>query len=334
VLPEEYAPDLTIRQRLTLVNEYLALAWSGPLAAASFVIKQFRRRAGSKPIPPQALDGVLNEVEHDRHLSQLALVGVRIDEAGVPYLFGCGVEQGVVANSGSRYFCEASVHELFRATLTGSIELFNDGNDQLRGICAATALANTVLAHGLDINKQIQTRSANSMLALLGGGYETVMVENGRLRKLPLFVALWRANLEEERTQVEAPTIVIKRDYAGSTLLLRWSWTTKEGRRIVLPPAQQQCLSIAGADGTPVPLHAEQRKWPGFRCDIESHAILVHGAPGVGGVGTLTHRCASDLDRDIRFTETPGVLSTSARLSLNAPPRILQAVNSLRKPRA
>jgi len=330
VLPDEYSADLLIRQRVTLVNDYLALAWSGPLPAAQFVIKQLRRGAAGKPMTQHAIDHFLDGVEHDRHLSQLAIVGVRIDEAGTAHLFGRSVEQGEIAGSGSRYFCEASALELFRATMKGSVEMFNDGNDLLRGICAATSIANTLLAHELDINRQIEAHAANPMLALQGGGYETVIPENGRLRKLPLFIALWRANLDDQRTQVEAPTILIKRDYAGSTLLLRWSWTTKQGRRIVLPRAQQQCLSISGADDSPVPLHAEPRKWPGFRADLECHTILVNGAAGVGGVGTLTHRCASDLDRDIRFTETPGVLSTGARLSLNGPPRIVQAVNQLR----
>jgi hypothetical protein len=61
--------------------------------------------------------------------------------------------------------------------------------------------------------------------------------------------------------------------------------------------------------------------------------MLVYGAPGVGGIGTLTHRCPSELDRDVRFTETAGQLSTSARLSLNAQARIVQAVSQLRAAR-
>ena len=333
VLPEEYGPELAIRQRVTLINDHLALAWSGPLPAASFVLKQLRRRADGKGIAQSALDALLNEVDHDRHLSQLALVGVRLDESGVAHLFGRGVEQGEIGRSASRYFCEASAHDQFRSAMSTSVEVFSDGNPVLRGICAASALANVFLANNIDINKQIQSHAANPMLALYGGGYETVLVEDGRLKKMPTFVAFWRARLEAHRIQVEPPTIVIKREYAGRTLLLRWGWATKEGRHLNLPLKQQQCLAIGGADETAVPLYLDQRRWPRFRADTECHAVLVLGG-GVGGVGTLTHRCASELDRDIRFGEPAGHLATRARLSMNAPLRIFESVERLRSAQA
>ena len=329
VLPAEYGPELAIRQRVALINDHLALAWSGPLPAASFVLKQLRRRADGKGIAQSALDALLNEVDRDRHLSQLALVGLRLDESGVPHLFGRGVEQGEIGRPAARYFCEASAHEQFRSAMSTSVEMFSDANEVVRGICAASALANVFLSRDLDINQQIQAHAANPMLALYGGGYETVVVERGRLRKTPTFVAFWRARVDAQRTEVEAPTIVIKREYAGRTLLLRWGWVTKEGRHLNLPLKQQQCLAIGGADETSVPLYLDQRRWPGFRSDTECHAVLVVG-DRVGGVGTLTHRCATELDRDIRFGEQPGQLATRARLSMNAPLRIFESINRLR----
>jgi hypothetical protein len=329
LLPEEYGPQLVIRQRLSLISDHLALAWSGPLPAASFVLKQLRRRAAAGAMSQAALDELLAEVDRDRHLSQLALIGLRLDKSGEPHMFGHGVERGEVGTPASAYFCEASAHGLFRAAMAGSIELFNDGNDLLRGMCAANAIANIFLAHTLDINKQIETRSANAMLALHSGGYETVVLDNGRLRKTPLFFALWRARNDGVRTQVEAPTIVVKRAYVGHTLLLRWSWTKRQGRRILLPLTQQQCLAVVGADYNALPLRLQQQHWPAFRSDTECHGILLFGGPGGGGMGTLTHRCPSELERDIRFDERPGLLATRARLSTNAPVRIFEAVSRL-----
>src|SRR5262245_40364290 len=109
--PPRPRSEFRIRQRLTLVNDYLAVAWSGPLPAPTLVIKQLRKLAADKPIPANLLESFVKSVQQDRHLSQLALIGIRVETADRAVLFGWGVQRGELTERRWQYLCEPSGHD-------------------------------------------------------------------------------------------------------------------------------------------------------------------------------------------------------------------------------
>jgi hypothetical protein len=324
------APELRIRQRLTLVNDYLAVAWSGPLPAATFVIKQLRKLAGDTPIAANVLESFLKSVQQDRHLSQLSLVGIRVETAERAVLFGWGVQRGELTERRWHYLCEPSSHEYFRLAATQFVELLSNGNSLLRSISIANALASAFLVREEGIDRQIKTRASNPLLVLQAGGYETAVLYDGRLRKVPALFNFWHARLESTWTGVDAPTLVIKRDYAEGRLLLRWGWAKSAGKQIILPLEQQQCVVVAEADDFTTPQDLESKQWPSFHSDIECHEIFVTDSDSGLRISTLTHQCTSELDRDIRFADQPHRASTRGRLAATTASKIIAAANRLR----
>jgi hypothetical protein len=324
------APEVRIRQRLTLVNDYLAVAWSGPLPAATFVIKQLRKLAGDQPIPSNVLESFLKSVQQDRHLSQLSLIGIRVETAERAVLFGWGVQRGELTERRWHYLCEPSGHDYFRLAATQFVELLSNGDSLLRSISIANAIASAFLVREDGINEQIRARASDPLLVLQGGGYETVVLHNGRLRKVPALFNFWHARLEEKWTGVDAPTLVIKRDYADGKLLLRWGWAKSAGKQIILPLKQQQCVVVAEADDFTTPEDLDRKQWPSFHSDIECHEIFVSDFEDGLRISTLTHQCTTELDRDIRFAEQPERASTRGRLAAATPSKIIAAANRLR----
>jgi len=324
------APEFRIRQRLTLINDYLAVAWSGPLPAATFVIKQLRKLAGDTPISANVLESFLKSVQQDRHLSQLALIGIRVETAERAVLFGWGVQRGELTERRWRYLCEPSAHEYFRLAASQFVELLSNGDALLRSISIANALASAFLVREDGIDQQIRTRASNPLLVLQGGGYETAVLHNGRLRKVPAVFNFWHARLEDKWTGVDAPTLVIKRDYADGRLLLRWGWAKPFGKQIILPLDQQQCMVVSEADDFTTPQDLESKHWPSFHSDIECHEIFVTDSDSGLRISTLTHQCTTELDRDIRFAEQPDGAWTRGRLATATPRKIIAAANRLR----
>jgi hypothetical protein len=311
--------EFRIRQRLTLVNDYLAVAWSGPLPAATFVIKQLRKLAADKPIPANLLESFVKSVQQDRHLSQLSLVGIRVETADRAVLFGWGVQRGELTERRWQYLCEPSAHDYFRLAATQFVELLSNGDALLRSISIANALASAFLVRQDGVDQQIRSGETNPLLVL----------HNGRLRKVPTLFNFWHARLEDKWTGVDAPTLVIKRDYIDGKLLLRWGWAKPFGKQIILPVQQQQCLVISEADDFTDPEGLESTRWPSFHSDIECHEIFVTDAEGLR-ISTLTHQCTSELDRDIRFAEQPDGAWTRGRLAMATPSKIIAAANRLR----
>lgn len=329
--PPQSTSQLRIRQRLTLLNDYLAVAWSGPLPAATFVIKQLRKLAGDKPIPPNLLESFLKSVQQDRHLSQLALVGIRVETAERAVLFGWGVQRGELTEQRWRYLCEPTGHDYFRLAASQFVELLSNGDALLRSISVANALASAFLVRDEGVDRQIRSGTTSPLLVLQGGGYETVVLHNGRLKKVSALFNFWHARLENKWTGVDAPTLVIKRDYADGKMLLRWGWAKAFGKQIILPLQQQQCVVISEADDFTEPADLESKHWPSFHSDIECHEIFVTDATEDGlRISTLTHQCSSELDRDIRFAEQPDGAWTRGRLAMATPSKIIAAANRLR----
>jgi len=329
--PAAQRSEFRIRQRLTLVNDYLAVAWSGPLPAATFVIKQLRKLAADKPIPGHVLESFVKSVQQDRHLSQLALIGIRVETADRAVLFGWGVQRGELTERRWQYLCEPSGHDYFRMAASQFVELLSNGDALLRSISIANALASAFLVRQEGVDKQIRTGATSPLLVLQGGGYETVVLHNGKLRKVPTLFNFWHARLEDKWTGVDAPTLVIKRDYADGKLLLRWGWAKPFGKQIILPLQQQQCLVVSEADDFTEPVGLENTRWPSFHSDIECHEIFVTDADSSLRISTLTHQCSSELDRDIRFAEQPDGAWTRGRLAMATPSKIIAAANRLRE---
>jgi hypothetical protein len=321
--------EFRIRQRLTLVNDYLAVAWSGPLPAATFVIKQLRKLAADKPIPANLLESFVKSVQQDRHLSQLALIGIRVETADRAVLFGWGVQRGELTARRWQYLCESSAHDYFRLAAEQFVELLSNGDSLLRSISIANALASAFLVRQDGVDKQIRSGATSPLLVLQGGGYETVVLHHGRLRKVPTLFNFWHARLEDKWTGVDAPTLVIKRDYTDGKLLLRWGWAKPFGKQIILPVEQQQCLVVSEADDFAEPEGLQSTRWPSYHSDIECHEIFVTDAEGLR-ISTLTHQCTSELDRDIRFAEQPDGAWTRGRLAMATPSKIIAAANRLR----
>lgn len=321
---------LRIRQRLTLLNDYLAVAWSGPLPAATFVIKQLRKLAADGPVSANVLESFLKRVQQDRHLSQLSLIGIRVETPERAVLFGWGVQRGELTERRWRYLCEPSGHDYFKLAATQFVELLSNGDSLLRSISIANALASAFLVREDGVDKQIRARDGNPLLVLQGGGYETVVLHNGKLRKVPALFNFWHAKLEDKWTGVDAPTLVIKRDYADGKLLLRWGWAKPFGKQIILPADQQQCVAISEADDFVEPGSLETRRWPSFHSDIECHEIFVTDQDEGLRISTLTHHCGSELDRDIRFAEQPDGAWTRGRLASATPGKIIAAANRMR----
>ena len=328
--PARPRSEFRIRQRLTLINDYLAVAWSGPLPAATFVIKQLRKLAGDKPIPANLLESFVKSVQQDRHLSQLSLIGIRVETSDRAVLFGWGVQRGELSSRRWHYLCEPSGHEYFRLAATQFVELLSNGDALLRSISIANALASAFLVREDGVDKQIRSGATSPLLVLQGGGYETVVLHNGKLKKVPALFNFWHARLEDKWTGVDAPTLVIKRDYADGKLLLRWGWAKPFGKQIILPLQQQQCVVVSEADDFTEPEGLESTRWPSFHSEIECHEIFVTDSDSGLRISTLTHQCSSELDRDIRFAEQPDGAWTRGRLAMATPSKIIAAANRLR----
>jgi hypothetical protein len=329
-LPEEYGDDLTIRQRIAIIDDKLAIAWSGAVPAAAFVIKTLRRMSQDKPLTAASLAMFLQDLDKYKHLADLAIIGIRVEGPEHAALFGRGVQSGRFDKVAPQYFCEDAAHDYFRTVAMRAFTSVTDRNDLLNAVTLANILSSGFIRRDVNIGRQIEIASPVSMLPLCAGSYETVVFHEGRLRKLPMLTNFWRARLDEKYADIETPCLVVKREYAGNTLMLRWGWAERQSRQVILPLASQHCLAITGADDPPLPLNAEKAQWPPLTSDFECHAILATDLHGNTRVGTLTHRCVTDLERDIRFAEQPESGWTRGRLGLATAKKIATVVNGFR----
>lgn len=203
-----------LKQKAVLVNDRLAIAWTGPLiAAASLLEELFRLREVSL----EAVRRCVAAQEPSKATDELGILGCFLDDDAQEYrpFFARGREFKEIVGDNIERFAGTGEEALREAYLDATKRFISEGGN-IGGTRLETAIfAGSLCGHMM--SRDVAWLS--DLLDRFGGGYEAIVIgENGRFQKLDQVVhVFFDANVMGDEC-VLRPLRIIRPQYIGQLL--------------------------------------------------------------------------------------------------------------------
>ena len=200
-------------QKLCILDDRLAIGWSGGHMAARTVMNELKAHLASGRATPEELEALLGGMEEIRR-GQVDLVGLLVHDDRV---LSFGSRRARLFNSSYGTVRAAGTGASALESLANSMKLTRmseSTNPLIAPILAFVGMSGGMIAEEL--------RTAKSLQNYYGGGFELVTYNRGRLEKLDdITYVFWTANEETDGWNISPPRAVIKLSYKSDILIIR-----------------------------------------------------------------------------------------------------------------
>ncbi|SHN14460.1 hypothetical protein SAMN05216593_109197 [Pseudomonas asturiensis] len=209
-----------LSQKVVIINNNCALAWSGSYMAARVAISELREMSNSAPLTADGVRAFLSShpdiIKHGAsfigYVFEQECRKIKQFRHDAEIYNSTTFGRMMIQGSGAGAIKELS--DMFSSTRmreTGQV----DAKKKALSACLAMA--------GMLLNAELRGgASANNLHSMFGGGYEVAVFSDGAFRKVgDLTFLIWTARSTSSGTELTMPHMIVKQAYAGDNLLIR-----------------------------------------------------------------------------------------------------------------
>jgi hypothetical protein len=209
-----YTPS-GLSQKLTIINNDLAVGWSGSKLYAKCFIKAFLAEYADKNCSISEVLEYINNMDQEIK-DNISLAGV-IKSDNMFHVFGIGCCHGKLGNAGEDVYVTGSGQQDYLEILSSFInEPKEDGMKPLQ-----YAVGNTINSSGFMMGREIT--NLESIVDGYGGGYEIISYFNGKFQKCnDINHVIWVANeAKDGQWKLTLPRLFMKYGYHNDIFIIR-----------------------------------------------------------------------------------------------------------------
>ncbi|RZT89342.1 hypothetical protein EV678_0123 [Azospira oryzae] len=299
-----------LSQKVCLLSDSCAIAWSGSWLSAKVAICELRRRALAGPL---SVDTILTYLEGEPDIKShpASFIGLVHDGSGL-HQFHFGAEELRTTSIGTAYVSgtgSCAIREF--ADMLSNIESAATGTLTAGNVAIARALS---LGGILLQSEFFGKSSAFTLRNMFGGGYEIAYFSNGRIQKLPeVTYVIWEAQIDGPHLHVSHPLLIIKQAYVGDHLLIK---SARIESSVVAPTpnlVDEQNHVITPLFDTSPPPDLQFLRSISLQSKLLCHCILAVRNNEIIGLYTRVQQYSSDSELTVTFEDSEGQLRFSIR---------------------
>src|SRR5450755_2498631 len=233
-----------VEQKLVLLADNCAVAWSGTETVARTIVSELRAIASQVPLTSSAIAEYLSKLDpiDQRQVTFVGWVheGDHFEQFWFNASIGEGALFGRIAAGGTGADAFVGLASQISVGPTGQVSTMN-GLDRV--------VVSLLSAMGWLFRAELGSQS--TPLNLFGGGYEIATFVGNKFEKIGdvLFI-FWSAVVSDARlVELKVPSLIMKQDYEGETLLLQ-TLRVGPGKTAADPPATVKEKYVIGPFGT------------------------------------------------------------------------------------
>lgn len=300
-----------LRQKVNLISNNFAIAWSGSYVGARRAITELRQRSSTTELTyADILHYLDNESELKNHpASFIGLIFVD----GRLRMFRWNAEELQSQSLGTVYLSGSGSHVIHEfSSLLGEMKMQSTGEANVpeQAVASALTLGGMLLQseyRGGDI--------APTLLNMFGGGYEIAFFSDGLIQKLAeVTYIIWEADLSQDGISLSHPLLVIKQAYAGDFLLIRSVRIQSVVDSMILQIFDEQGHIIGPLFETDVRVPTKKEiEEVALQSNLLCHCIYVRSGNQPRGIYSRVQQYSPSSEATITFTDAEGQIVMAFR---------------------